>query len=63
MWDTSEMYRKFPSENLKGDPYVDGRIILKWIVKRYGIRMWTGFMWLRIGSCSRFLGYTFPTLN
>jgi hypothetical protein len=28
----------------------DVRIILKWIVKKYGVRVWTGFSWLRIGS-------------
>jgi hypothetical protein len=23
---------------------IDGRIILKWILKKYGVRMWTGFV-------------------
>jgi hypothetical protein len=33
-----------------GDPGVDGRIILKWILKkRYG-EAWTGLSWLRIGT-------------
>jgi len=25
------------------------RIILKWILKKYGVRMWAGFIWLRKG--------------
>jgi hypothetical protein len=34
---------------------VDGRIILKWILKKYNITVWTGFIWLRIGSCGEIL--------
>jgi hypothetical protein len=26
------------------------RIILYWILKKQGVRMWTGFSWLRIGA-------------
>jgi hypothetical protein len=33
------------------DVSVDGIIILKWILKRkYGSRVWTGLIWLRIGT-------------
>jgi hypothetical protein len=28
----------------------DGRIISKSILKEYGVRMWTGFIWLKIGT-------------
>jgi hypothetical protein len=35
------------------DPGLDGRKILKWILEKQGATMWTGFKWLRIGSCSR----------
>jgi hypothetical protein len=28
----------------------DSRIILKWILKKYCIRVWAGFIWLRIES-------------
>jgi hypothetical protein len=31
------------------DPGVDGRIILKWILKWDG-EAWTGFIWLRTGT-------------
>jgi hypothetical protein len=48
-----ETCRRFWSENLKGeehaeDPRVDGRIILDWILGKYGGHLWTGFVWLRI---------------
>jgi hypothetical protein len=25
-------------------------ILLKWILKKQGVRMWAGFIWLRIGT-------------
>jgi hypothetical protein len=32
------------------DPGVDGRIILKWIFKKWDAEAWTGLIWLRIGT-------------
>ena len=32
-----------------GDPGVDGRIILRWIFRKWDVRVWTGLSWLRIG--------------
>ena len=29
---------------------VDGRIILKWIFKKWDSGVWTGLIWLRIGT-------------
>jgi hypothetical protein len=48
------------SESLKRSDYLidlglDRRIILKWIIKKYGMRTWTEFTWLRIGSIDWFL--------
>jgi hypothetical protein len=42
------------SENLKGrdhseDLGVDGRIS-DWILEKWGWKLWTGFIWLRIGT-------------
>jgi len=31
---------------------VDGKIILQWILGKYGGSVWTGFMWLRIRTSS-----------
>jgi hypothetical protein len=33
-----------------GDLCLDGKIILKLILKMYGVTIWTGFIWLRIRS-------------
>ena len=36
------------------DPGVDGRIILRWIFRKWDVRVWTGSSWLRI-KCGEFL--------
>ena len=33
-----------------GDPGVDGRIILRWIFRKWDVGIWTGSSWLRIGT-------------
>jgi hypothetical protein len=42
-------------ENLKGRDYLenlgtDKRKILEWMLGKYGGKVWTGFIWLRIGT-------------
>jgi hypothetical protein len=32
------------------DPDVDGRIILRWIFRKWDVRTWTESIWLRIGT-------------
>jgi hypothetical protein len=39
-----------------GDPDVDGRMILRWIFRKWDVEAWTGSNWLRIwtdvaGTC------------
>ena len=31
-----------------GDPGIDGRIIFRWIFRKWDVRVWTGSSWLRI---------------
>jgi hypothetical protein len=30
---------------------VDGRIILRWIFRKWDVGLWTGLSWPRIGTC------------
>jgi len=32
------------------NPGVDGRIILRWICRKWDLGVWTGSNWLRIGT-------------
>jgi hypothetical protein len=31
-----------------GDPETDGRIILRWIFRKWDVGVWTGLSWIRI---------------
>jgi hypothetical protein len=49
------MYIKLHLENLKErdhsvDLSVEERIILEWILGKYGRKLWNGIIWLRIGT-------------
>ena len=33
-----------------GDPGLDGRIILRWIFRKWDVGLWTESSWLRIGT-------------
>jgi len=33
-----------------GDPGIDGRIILRWSFRKWGVGEWTGSSWLRMGT-------------
>jgi hypothetical protein len=37
------------------NPYTVGKIILKWILAKEDVVVWTGFVWLRIGTNSGLL--------
>jgi hypothetical protein len=36
-------------------PGIDGRIKLRWIFKKGDWEAWTRLIWLRIGTCGRFM--------
>jgi hypothetical protein len=39
---------EFNSFTILGDPGLDGRIILRWIFRKWDVGVWTGSSWLRI---------------
>jgi hypothetical protein len=39
-------------DNLE-DPYIDGRIILRWIFRKWDVGIWSVSSWLRIGTGGR----------
>jgi hypothetical protein len=43
---TQPSWKKKPRETV----VLDGKIILKWISKKLDVSVWTGFIWLRIGT-------------
>ena len=48
-------YTRFWWGNLRkrghlGNPGVDGRVILRWIFRKWDEEVWTGSSWLRIGT-------------
>jgi hypothetical protein len=42
-------------ENHLGDLGIDERILLKWVLEKWGWMVWVTFIWLRIGPGSRLL--------
>jgi len=32
------------------DPGVEGRVILRWLFRKWDVGVWTGLIWLRIGT-------------
>jgi len=50
-----EVYTGFCWGNLRErglseDPGIDGRIILRWIFRKWNVGLWTGSRWLGIGT-------------
>jgi hypothetical protein len=48
MW-RRERHTELYAENLQIHPEVHGIIILIWILQKYGLKVWSGHNWLRIG--------------
>jgi len=51
----AEMYTGFWWGNLRErdhleDPGLDGRILFRWIFRKWDLGAWTGSIWLRIGK-------------
>jgi hypothetical protein len=32
------------------DPGIDGRIIIRWIIRKCDVGIWNGLIWLRVGT-------------
>jgi len=53
VWGREEAYAGFGWGNLAErdhfeDPVVDGKIILRWIFRKWDVGTWTGSSWLRL---------------
>jgi len=60
LWGRGEAYRGFWWGNMRErdhleDPGVGGRIILRRIFRKWDVRVWTGSIWLSIGTGGRHL--------
>ena len=45
---TGFLWRNLGERDHLEDPGVDGRIILRWIFRKWDVAAWTGLIWLRI---------------
>jgi hypothetical protein len=43
------LFESLKGRNLSEDLVVYGRIILKYVLRKWGWRLWIGFIWLGIG--------------
>ena len=55
VWGRGEVRTEFWWGNLRerghwDDPGVYGRIILRWIFRKWNVGVWSGLRWLRIGT-------------
>ena len=56
IWGGGEVYTGFWWGNLgERDPGIDGRIILRWIFRKWDVGIQTRLKWLRIGTGGRHL--------
>jgi hypothetical protein len=54
VWGRGEVDTGFWWENLREkhhleEPGLDGKVILRWIIRKWDVGTWTGLIWLRIG--------------
>jgi len=47
---TGLLWGKLRERDHLGNPGTDGRIILRWIFRKWDVGVWTGSIWLRIGT-------------
>ena len=57
-------YRIFVKyRNGRDDSNVDGKAVLRWILRKQGVKAWTGFVWPRLETSGGFVNHGYVPMD